>query len=102
MAYLSPSFEWDVFVSYSHGVQRSRGSSPLKRWSHALIEALKDDIHDLSTEFGDFAIWYDEDIDPTAKLTDELRGKVERAAILMILMSPRYLTSSWCTDERAW
>jgi hypothetical protein len=40
MAYLSPHFDYDVFVSYSHGDPRGAGESPLKTWSHALIEAL--------------------------------------------------------------
>ena len=102
MAYLSPDFDFDVFVSYSHGDPRGAGNSPLKTWSHALIEALVADITSLSDEFDDLAVWYDRDLDPTLKLTSELRNKVKASAVLMILMSPRYLASAWCHDERGW
>ena len=102
MAYLSPHFDYDVFVSYSHGDPRGAGESPLKTWSHALIEALIADITSLSDEFDELAVWYDRDLDPTLQLTPELRRKVKAAAVLMILMSPRYLKSTWCGDERTW
>ena len=102
MAYLSPDFDYDVFVSYSHGDPRAIGESPLKTWSHALIEALIADITSLSDEFDELAVCYDRDLDPTLQLTPELRRKVKAAAVLMILMSPRYLKSAWCGDERTW
>jgi hypothetical protein len=102
MAYLSPDFDYDVFVSYSHGDPKGTGQSPLKTWSHALIEALVADIASLSGEFDTLAVWWDRDLDPTLKLTPDLRRKVKAAAVLMILMSPRYLKSTWCGDECAW
>lgn len=102
MAYLTPAFDYDVFVSYSHGDPKGAGGSPLKTWSHALIEALVADITSLSDEFDDLAVWYDLDLDPTLRLTSELRNKVKASAVLMILMSPRYLGSAWCQDERGW
>jgi hypothetical protein len=67
-----------------------------------LIEALIADITSLSDEFDELAVWYDRDLDPTFQLTPELRRKVKAAAVLMILMSPRYLKSAWCGDERTW
>jgi hypothetical protein len=102
MAYLSPHYGFDVFVSYSHGDPRRRGDSPLKRWTHALIGKLEEDILALNTEFDDLEIWRDAQIDPTAHLTEEIRGKVRASSILMIIMSKRYLASSWCNDEREW
>jgi TIR domain len=102
MAYLSPHFDYDIFVSYSHGDPGGAGESPLKTWSHALIEALIADISSLSDEFDALSVWYDRDLDPTLELTPALRRKVKAAAVLIILMSPRFLRSAWCGDERAW
>ena len=102
MAYLSPTYDYDVFVSYSHGDPKGAGGSPLKTWSHALIEALIADIRSLSPEFVNFDIWYDRELDPTLNLTPELRGKVKSAAVLMIMMSHWYLKSVWCHEEREW
>src|SRR5580704_4591391 len=102
MAFLTPFFEYDVFISYSHGKALGDSDSPLMRWTHALIRELEREIHAVGTEFDSLQMWRDEHIDPTIHLTDELRGKVTSSGILMIVMSPRYLASSWCKDELEW
>jgi hypothetical protein len=35
-------------------------------------------------------------------LTDNLKRKVERSALLLVVMSPFYLGSAWCGDEVNW
>jgi TIR domain len=102
MAHLGPHFDPDVFVSYSHGDPLGDGKSPLKDWTHALIKELKGSIQALDTEFDALSIWTDEKIDPTADLTTEIRSKVSGSGVLMIVMSKRYLASSWCHKELDW
>ena len=104
MAFLLPYFEYDVFVSYSHGVQggESETDAPLRDWTLELIRKLETDIRAVDTEFDDLHIWRDEQIDPTIHISDELRGKVKSSGILLIVMSPRYLTSTWCQNELEW
>lgn len=102
MAFLIPHYEYDVFVSYSHGAQGPESGSPLKDWTLELIDRLEADIQAVDTEFDDLHIWRDEQIDPTIHVSDELRGKVESSGILLIVMSPRYLASTWCKDELEW
>jgi hypothetical protein len=102
MAFLRPHFEYDVFVSYSHGVSAGGTDAPLKDWTLELIRSLETDIRAVDTEFDDLHVWRDEQIDPTIHLSDELRGKVKCSGILMIVMSPRYLASAWCQDELDW
>ena len=102
MPYLAPQFDYDVFISYAHGLVRGVADPPLKRWSQAMIDRLKADIASLFTDFDELMIWDDRSIDPTAALTDLLRNKVERSCLLLIVMSPRYLASAWCTDELTW
>ena len=104
MAFLLPYFEYDVFVSYSHGVQggESETDAPLRDWTLELIRRLETDIRAVDTEFDDLHIWRDEQIDPTIHISDELRGKVKSSGILLIVMSPRYLTSTWCQNELEW
>jgi hypothetical protein len=101
MAFLRPYFEYDAFVSYSHGV-RAGDDAPLRDWTLELIRRLETDVRLVDAEFDDLHIWRDEQIDPTIHLTDELRGKVSHSGILMIVMSPRYLSSAWCKDELDW
>jgi hypothetical protein len=99
MAYLKPHFEYDVFVSYSHGVLVDMSDAPLKDWTLELVRRLETDIRAIDTEFDDLLIWRDEQIDPTIHITDELRGKVRGSGVLMIVMSPRYLASTWCRQQ---
>jgi hypothetical protein len=98
MAYLAPDFDPDMFVSYSHG-DPQEGRAPLRDWTQALIRRLKDGCHALETEFDDLDVWMDPDIDPTAFLTEELRGKAGACGVLMVVMSKRYLKSTWCQNE---
>src|SRR5262249_46994882 len=63
---------------------------------------LETDIQSIDPEFDTLHIWRDEQIDPTIHLSEELRAKVMQAGILMIVMSPRYLFSTWCQDELEW
>lgn len=102
MAFLRPYFEYDAFVSYSHGAADGSAESPLKDWTLELVRRLESDIRAVDTEFDDLQIWRDEHIDPTIHLTDELRAKVSQSGILIIVMSPRYLASTWCKDELDW
>ncbi len=103
MAYLSPHYPIDAFVSYSHGNPRGEDDPPLRRWSLEFVKILQNDIIALEgAEFDDLEVWCDEKIDPTAKLTDALRAKAKSAAILIILISKRYLESSWCREELEW
>jgi hypothetical protein len=101
MAFLVPHYEYDVFVSYSHGVRGSANDMPLKDWTLELIGRLETDIR-LDPEFDQLHIWRDAQIDPTIHLSDELRAKVTQSGILMVVMSPRYLGSAWCKDELEW
>src|SRR5262249_7607289 len=102
MPYLAPHFHYDMFMSYAHGHVPGVDDPPLRRWSQAMIDGLKADIGSLFTEFDQLTIWDDRSLDPTAALTDELREKIERSCLLLIVMSPRYLGSGWCTDELTW
>jgi hypothetical protein len=102
MPFLEPHFEYDVFVSYSHGAQASAAESPLQDWTLELIRRLDTDIRFVDDEFEALHIWRDEHLDRTIHITDELRAKVKQAGLLMVVMSPPYLTSAWCKDEREW
>jgi hypothetical protein len=101
MSYLSPQFDPDVFVSYSHG-DPYEGRAPLRDWTQALIRRLGDQVRSLEPKFKELHLWMDPEIDPTAELTDELRKTVSNSAVLMIVMSKHYLGSGWCRDELDW
>lgn len=109
MAYLSPDFHHDVFVSYSHGDFDKSGQSKLKAWSQKLKAALEQELR-VKPGFADVSLFMDgskrpadeHSLDLADELTPQLRDAAESAALLLILMSPHYCGSAWCKDERNW
>jgi hypothetical protein len=81
---------------------REARDSPLRRWTVRLVRELEDEIRSVDVEFDNLDVWCDENVDPTTHLTAELREKVKSSGILMVVISPRYLSSSWCKDELNW
>src|SRR5262245_50173578 len=99
MAYVGPPFAHDVLVSYAHGDADQDGVGLLKRWTHALVRELKNEISGTDPEFGSVDIFFDEHLDPTFQLTDQLQQKVSSSAILLVVMCKYYLQSAWCKRE---
>jgi hypothetical protein len=102
MSFTGKRFGHDIFLSYAHGDPRGGGKSPLKHWSHRLADELIQDIQAVATELTSLDVFIDRDIDPTAKLTPTLQHMVRESALLLIIMSPRYLASDWCQNEASW
>jgi hypothetical protein len=107
MACLAPEFKFDVFVSYSHGDVDRNGNSLLKTWSQAFARELEREIRGLPG-FQDCLVFLDESKRPeqglasTDPLTQQLRDAATGSAFLLLIMSPHYLASDWCKDERDW
>lgn len=104
------SYDHDIFVSYAHGPIPSGSYSgerkdQLSRWTQTLIDDLRArvDSH-LATK--DSArrvnIWMDPRLEGNLDLTTNLQRKVERSAVLLVVMSRFYLASKWCMQEAAW
>ncbi|MCP4769037.1 MAG: TIR domain-containing protein [Gammaproteobacteria bacterium] len=119
-SFLGSPFEWDVFISYSHGKTPPHESeSQLRCWTTAFVSALTEDLHhalnspvsdpestvvapnpDLA-ESVEVKIWYDlANIDGNDTLTKQLREGVQKSSLLVIVMTPDYLGSRWCHGER--
>ena len=102
MAYLAPHFDFDAFISYSHGDPLGLGGSPLKQRTLALIQEIENEIRASDPEFAHINLWRDVQLDPTLHLTPSLRETVTASFILLIVMSKYYLSSLWCKDELEW
>jgi hypothetical protein len=107
MSYLGAPLKHDVFVSYAHADVEHKGSSDTKAW----CQEFADDVRDALLrwpEFADLSFYLDESrrkgqrLDETADLEAALTTDVGRSAVLLAMMSPWYLKSSWCTKERNW
>lgn len=108
MGFVGEPFVHDVFLSYSHGDVEGTGESKLKQWSQAFARELESEFR-AHPQFGrTFRLFLDDHhrpghgIDPLSGLTEQLKADIEGAAVLAVLMSPQYLGSKWCQDERDW
>lgn len=108
MSYVGEPFDYDIFVSYSHGDVDATGESRFKQWSQAFARELESEFK-AHPKFGrDIRIFLDQHhrpsqgIDPLSPLTEQLQSDIARAAMLTALISPHYLVSKWCDEEREW
>ncbi len=108
MSYVGGPFKNDLFVSYSHGDVENTGESKLKQWSQAFAKELESELKMFPGLGRDISIFLDQHhrpqqgLDPMDPLTDQLREEIKHSAILSVLMSPHYLLSKWCREEREW
>ena len=107
MSYVGEPFRHDLFVSYSHGDDGS-GGAYLKPWSAAFTHELERELRADRRFRTSLSVFRDQDhrpeqsLDPMAPLTAQLQEQIAGAALLVVLMSPDYLASKWCADERDW
>jgi hypothetical protein len=108
MAFVGNPFRHDVFVSYSHGDVQGDGRALLKQWSQGFVRELEAELQAFPDLGAQIRIFLDQNrrpdqgIDPMAPLTDGLKIDVAASAILVVLMTPHYIDSPWCTQEREW
>jgi TIR domain len=107
LSYVGMPFDYDLFVSYAHAEAETK--TPLIRdWSihnagrirELLATALNVEC-DLSGS--EVQVFLDDHVLVSGQpLTQTLREKVQRSALLLVLMSPLYANKSWCLDELEW
>ena len=108
MSYTGGHFTHDVFVTYSQGDVTGNGDSSLKQWSRAFARELEFELRAYPSLGGKVSVFFDEQrrpgdgVDPLVGLTEQLQKEVAGSAMLTVLMSPHYLGSSWCRNERDW
>ena len=95
MAYLS-EFEGDIFISYARydDEQLKKGEDGWVSHLHRALETL------LRRRLGaDPQIWRDVGLAGNEFLWDKLANQISKAAVLVSVVSPRYLKSDWCLRE---
>ena len=93
---MNNDFDYDVFISYAHK-DNETASDPEGGWISMLHRALEVRLNQLLTE--DSRIWRDPRLSGNDVLQDELMSIVAKTAVLVTILSPRYLGSQWCSDE---
>jgi hypothetical protein len=106
-AHVGAPFGYDLFISYSHG-DDGAGGGYLQPWSMAFAKELERELRADRKYRQTLRIFLDLDhrpghgVDPMAPLTEQLHEQIGSSALLVVLMSPDYLASRWCADERDW
>jgi hypothetical protein len=90
------SFEKHLFISYAH-IDNQPLTPEQKGWIsrfHATLEAL------LSMRLGQPArIWRDDKLKGNDVFAEEIVDQFTHTAVLVSVLTPRYLNSDWCTRE---
>ena len=90
------NFEQNLFISYTH-IDNQPLTDGEKGWItrfHLTLNAL------LSMRLGrDAKIWRDEKLQGNDVFSDEIVARFKRSAVLVSIVSSRYLNSEWCTRE---
>ena len=90
------SFNKDLFISYAH-IDNQPLTPGQQGWIsrfHASLEAL------LSMRLGHTAkIWRDDKLHGNDVFADEIVNQFAQTAVLVSVLTPRYLNSDWCTRE---
>ena len=89
-----PDYDHDVFVSYAHLDDQGEPA-----WVTTLVRHLETELRQrLGTK--DLSIWVDHNLDGNRPLTPEIMQAIHRSATLIVVMSPSYVASEWCSRER--
>jgi hypothetical protein len=90
------TFEKHVFISYAH-IDNQPLAPEQRGWIsrfHAMLEAM------LNMRLGRAAkIWRDDKLQGNDVFADEIADQFAQTAVLVSVLTPRYLNSEWCTRE---
>ena len=92
-------FRHDLFVSYAK-VDDHLVSGVEDGW----VTTLKNDMEvRLSQLFGrdeGYSVWWDHELRGNVDLTPEILEQLEASAALLVILSPGYISSTWCMQEQ--
>jgi TIR domain len=90
------NFENDIFISYAH-IDNLPLAEGLKGWVEAFHERLATRLAQLLGD--EVRIWRDLKLQGNDVFADALTSRIENAAVLVSVLSPRYIKSEWCMRE---
>ncbi len=92
------AFEHDVFLSYTHTDDRPEGEQQI-RWVTTFMTDLRIRLEAVSGHTVD--IWRDEEkLGAADRFNDTIAHAVSNSAIMLVILSPAYFTSDYCSLER--
>ncbi|MEL7040540.1 MAG: hypothetical protein AAGL90_03400 [Pseudomonadota bacterium] len=97
MAFLDLPFKHDLFVSVDHG-QDYR----LVEWTKHLVSEIQDEILDFESDMNDFNVLFGEHKSANQPLMLSFSNKPGSSGVVLVILSEKFLRSSWCGEEAHW
>ena len=88
----------DIFVSYAH-VDNELLSGETDGWITQLISTLEVYLRQKLGRREKFTLWRDPELPGNLPLTPEILDTVRKSEIILLVLSPGYVSSTWCLDE---
>ena len=89
-----------IFVSYAHRDDFKVPEAPCG-WVTALVKHIDAVLPSLVNRTENIRPWLDHRaLSPVESITDQILDAVRQASVLLVVLSPAYLDSDWCTRER--
>jgi hypothetical protein len=92
-------FDFDIFVSYAH-VDDEPVAGAEQGWVTNFVRCIKAQLARKLGRNNAYALWMDHDLRSSEPITPQILDRVRRSAMLVILLSPGYIASTWCRQER--
>jgi hypothetical protein len=92
------AFEQDIFISYAH-IDNQPLAQGMEGWVEALHERLRITLTQLLG--AEVKVWRDRKLQGNDVFAETLVAEVAQAAVLVSVVSPRYVSSEWCLRELA-
>jgi len=90
------SFDSDVFISYAH-----IDNQPLPGGQDGWVTVFHEALEQFLSRFkgGNARVWRDKKLRGNDVFSDEIMDQFPKTAALISVLTPRYLSSEWCTKE---
>ena len=90
----------DIFVSYAH-VDNELLPGESEGWVTQLIATLEVYLRQKLGRREQYKLWRDPELSGNFPLTPEIMEVVRESQIMVLVLSPGYVSSTWCLDELA-
>ena len=95
---LDPKPGYDLFISYARVDDEPVFGA---KWVSTLLQDLRYLLAQKMGRHDAFSIWWDEtDLRGNHAVTPEIRTAVQQSATMLLVLSPGYLASQWCRQEK--
>ena len=91
-----PAFEEDLFISYAH-IDNQPLAEGLKGWVETFHERLKVRLEQIAGQT--VRVWRDRKLAGNDEFDGVIIAQLSKAAVLVAVISPRYVKSEWCVRE---